>query len=199
MSDYTFLSACKKISSLKLVQASSGNLSSRNVFDQQEFIISSSGCWFGDIQDEDVVRCSIKTKKKVEESYKIQNPSSETLMHARIYENRPDVSTILHYQPVYGTIIACMSKKIDEFRVIPEIPYYIRNITYVHYHKPGSNELAEIVAGAFKDNELVIMRNHGLTVVGSNYDQVIQRAVFFELACEIIVKSEGKVEYITEI
>jgi ribulose-5-phosphate 4-epimerase/fuculose-1-phosphate aldolase len=36
-------------------------------------------------------------------------------MHARIYENRPDVSTILHYQPVYATIIACMSKKIDEF------------------------------------------------------------------------------------
>jgi ribulose-5-phosphate 4-epimerase/fuculose-1-phosphate aldolase len=38
-----------------------------------------------------------------------------------------------------------------------------------------------------KDHDLVLMQNHGEVTVGKSYEEAIQRAVFFELACRIIV------------
>jgi ribulose-5-phosphate 4-epimerase/fuculose-1-phosphate aldolase len=39
-----------------------------------------------------------------------------------------------------------------------------------------------------KDHDLAMMANHGQIVVGKSFDDVIQKAVFFELACEIILR-----------
>jgi ribulose-5-phosphate 4-epimerase/fuculose-1-phosphate aldolase len=182
-----FEEMCRKVASLKLVQASSGNLSRRSFTKEQEFFITSTGCWFENITADDVVKCSLKTKKKVNKSDK--NPSSETLMHALILQNRPDVCVVLHYQPVYGTLISC-SSYFPDFNIIPEIPYCIGDVSCVDYYKPGSRELAKNVSQALSTANLVIMQNHGLTVVGKDFEQVLQRAIFFELACEIIVKSQ---------
>jgi ribulose-5-phosphate 4-epimerase/fuculose-1-phosphate aldolase len=194
MKTMTFEETCQKIASLKLVQASSGNLSERSKFNEGEFFITSTGCWFETMDHQQKVRCSLETKKKIDKDS--PDPSSEILMHALTLENRPDVNVVLHYQPVHGTLISCIfdAELLPDFNVIPEVPYYINKISYVTYHKPGSVELAQCVSNALKEQNLVIMRNHGLTVVGCNFEQVLQRAIFFELACEILVKARDKWE-----
>src|SRR5271157_1142534 len=101
----TFEEMCRKIASLKLVQASSGNLSYRSL--TEEFFITSTGCWFENITSDDVVKCSLKTKKKVDKTDK--KPSSEILMHVLIMQKRSDINVVLHYQPVYSTLISCSS------------------------------------------------------------------------------------------
>ena len=189
-----FTEACKKIADLRLIQSSSGNLSQRSVFDSNEFYITCSGSWFEEISQEQIITCSLKTKKSTKLDSLI--PSTELPMHVGILESRKDVNVVLHYQPVYGTIIACASKHIKNFNVIPEIPYYIGKIDYVPYYKPGSGLLSESVSKAIAQCNLVVMENHGLVVVGANFYQVIQRAIFFELACEIIVKSRSKLKFI---
>ena len=35
------------------------------------------------------------------------------------------------------------------------------------------------------------MTNHGQVVCGKNFDEVFERATFFEMACRIIVQSGG--------
>jgi ribulose-5-phosphate 4-epimerase/fuculose-1-phosphate aldolase len=186
---HNFEGFCKKIASLKLVQASSGNCSYRHPLSKDEFYITSTGCWFDSIEQQDIVKCSIRTKSKCDSMS--LDPSSEVLIHSSIFEKRPEVNWILHYQPVHGTILACSKQELksQDFYVIPEIPYYIKNISYVPYIKPGSKELSDIVVKRLETNELVIMKNHGLIVVGYTQEQILQRALFFELACEIIVKS----------
>jgi ribulose-5-phosphate 4-epimerase/fuculose-1-phosphate aldolase len=34
---------------------------------------------------------------------------------------------------------------------------------------------------------MVIMKNHGLVTVGRDYDDAIQKAGFFELACQVLL------------
>ena len=59
----------------------------------------------------------------------------------------------------------------------------------MNYLPPGSQELAEAVTGAFADGttQMAILKNHGLVTVGKDFDDAIQKAVFFELACRILL------------
>ena len=183
---------CKKIASLKLVQASSGNYSQKCVLDSDVFYITSSGSWFEEIEKSNIVTCLFSTKKP--KNNKVA--SSELPMHIEIYKNRQNILGILHYQPVYGTIISCANNQIEDFNIIPEIVYYIKGIEYVPYYKPGSFELAKIVGEKMKLNDIVIMKNHGLVVVGQTQEEILRKAIFFELACEILVKSCWKLDRI---
>ncbi len=60
---------------------------------------------------------------------------------------------------------------------------------HVPYLPPGSRELAGAVADAMKTHNLVMLQNHGQVVVAMDYAHAIQNAVFFELACEIILRA----------
>ena len=64
------------------------------------------------------------------------------------------------------------------FRVIP-------------YFRPGSKELAEAVIAAMKDHNSVLLQKHGQVVCGKDFNQAFERAMFFEMACRIIVLSGG--------
>lgn len=193
-----FHEACKKIAALKLVQASSGNLSEKDsvLKDSNTFYITASGAWFEYVEKDECVPCFLTTGEKM---YSTSfNPSTEVLMHQRILKENEHIYVVLHCQPVYSTIIAC-AKKFFDFNLIPEIVYYIPRICQVPYYRPGSKELADSVAEAvFHGHEVVIMRNHGIVVVGSHFDEVIQKAVFFELACEILVKSPWELDRISK-
>jgi ribulose-5-phosphate 4-epimerase/fuculose-1-phosphate aldolase len=189
------IQTCRKIAALKLVQANSGNLSERCHLNNDRFYITASGAWFDSVECQEKVACSLVTGEKIEKNS--LTPSTESPMHLKIYNENEHIYVILHCQPVYATIVACARETIDNFKLIPEIVYYLPKISYIGYYKPGSVELAYYASKAVSEgNELVIMQNHGILVVGSHYEDVIQKALFFELACEILVKSPWKLNTI---
>ena len=59
----------------------------------------------------------------------------------------------------------------------------------VPYYRPGSLELANAVIEAMKDHDAVLLSNHGQVVCGRDFDEVLERALFFEMACRVIVQS----------
>jgi ribulose-5-phosphate 4-epimerase/fuculose-1-phosphate aldolase len=61
------------------------------------------------------------------------------------------------------------------------------------YLTPGSKRLADAVTRAMTRHDLAMLRNHGQVVVGETFDDAFQKAVFFELVCEIIVRGGEKV------
>ena len=65
---------------------------------------------------------------------------------------------------------------------IPVIPYY----------RPGSKELAAAVVAAMKEHNSALLRKHGQVVCGKDFDQAFERAMFFEMACRIIILSGGR-------
>ncbi len=118
-------------------------------------------------------------------------PSAEFRFHRKIMQKRPDVNTVLHFQSPSATTIACMDL-IPDYNVIIEVPIYIGEVGFVSFLPPGSVELAEAISAQILNSDLVQLANHGQVVCGSSYRDVIQKALFFELACSILLKSNFK-------
>lgn len=125
-------------------------------------------------------------------------PSMESTFHLGVLRERPDVNVVLHFQSEYATAISCMKNKPTNFNVTAEIPCHVGSeIPVIPYYRPGSPELAKAVVEAMLKHNSVLLTNHGQVVCGKDFDQVYERATFFEMACRIIVQSGGDYSVLT--
>ncbi len=169
------------VDSKGLLACSSGNMSCR--IDNETMLCTRTRSWLGRITAKDIVPCRIKDGSSLDK----RKPTVEIKFHSGIMQTRKDVNWILHFQSPFATAVACM-KTIPNLFIIPEIPYYIGKIAIVPYLQPGSEPLAKKVIAAAKKHNLIIMRNHGLVTLGESFDEILQNAIFFELACSIVMR-----------
>ena len=171
---------------------SSGNLSWR-IGDRA--LVSGTGSWVPALVKEKVAVCNIADGTSVNGV----KPSMESTFHLGVMRERPDVNVVLHFQSEYATAVACMKRKPANFNVTAEVPVHVgREIPVIPYLRPGSPELAKAVTEAMRDHNSVLLTNHGQVVCGKDFDQVFERAMFFEMACRIIVQSGGDYSVLTE-
>ncbi len=176
-----FVNACREVERLGLVRCSSGNMS-RRIGDGLA-LLTASGAWLGKMEPGSVLICSIETGECVNGV----KPTCESAFHLGILRARPECSVVLHHQSPFATAIACGDPGSYDFNVIVEVPVYIGKPAIVPYSPPGSRELADGIVSAMEKHELAILLNHGLVTVGRSYDDAIQKAWFFELACQILL------------
>ena len=176
-----FITACHRVAQMGLVRCSSGNLSVR--LDKERMLISGSRTWLGDIRTDQVTICRISDGDPLNDV----RPSVETGFHAGILRQREDRNVVLHFQTPCATTLACGSPAKIDYNVLPEIAYYIGPIGHVPFFLPGTRELAEAVVTTMGRHDMCMLQNHGQVTVGVDYDDAIQKAAFFELACEIIL------------
>ncbi|MCD4830401.1 MAG: class II aldolase/adducin family protein [Anaerohalosphaeraceae bacterium] len=174
------VTACRETGELGLVSCSSGNMSCR--CDDGLAAMSASGSWLGRINEEAIATCRIDSGEVVGEL----KPTVEAGFHLGILKSQPNVNVVLHFQSPFATAIACCEKIERNFNCIIEVPVYIGEPAVVDFYMPGSDALAAAVIEAMKTHQMVILRNHGQVTVGRDFDEAIQRAVFFELACKIL-------------
>ena len=187
-----FLHQAHRVGDAGLTVCSSGNISWRI---GEEVLISGTGSWVPSLQKEKVAICRIATG----ESLNGVKPSMESGFHLGILRERPDVNVVLHFQSPYATAVACMAELPKNFNVTAEIPCHVGSeIPVVPYFRPGSVELAEHVKNALKDHNSCLLRKHGQVVCGKDFDEAFERAMFFEMACRIIVLTGGHYEVLTE-
>lgn len=187
-----FLQQAHRVGDAGLTVCSSGNISWRI---GDEALISGTGSWVPSLQKEKVAICRIATG----ESLNGVKPSMESGFHLGIMRERPDVNVVLHFQSPYATAVACMSRLPENFNVTAEIPCHVGSeIPVVPYFRPGSAELAGHVKAALKNHDSCLLRKHGQVVCGKDFDEAFERAMFFEMACRIIILSGGHYEVLTE-
>lgn len=187
-----FLQQAHRVGDAGLTVCSSGNISWRI---GDEALISGTGSWVPSLQKEKVAICRIATG----ESLNGVKPSMESGFHLGIMRERPDVNVVLHFQSPYATAVACMSRLPEDFNVTAEIPCHVGSeIPVVPYFRPGSAELAGHVKAALKKHDSCLLRKHGQVVCGKDFDEAFERAMFFEMACRIIILSGGHYEVLTE-
>ena len=187
-----FLQQAHRVGDANLTICSSGNISWRI---GDEALISGTGSWVPSLPKEKVAICRIATG----ESLNGVKPSMESGFHLGILRERPDVNVVLHFQSPYATAVACMAELPKNFNVTAEIPCHVGSeIPVVPYFRPGSVELAEHVKNALKDHNSCLLRKHGQVVCGKDFDEAFERAMFFEMACRIIVLTGGHYEVLTE-
>lgn len=177
-----FVTQAHRYGEARLMLCSSGNLSWR-VGDKM--LVSGTGSWLPALLPENVAVCDIMSGQ-VENGVR---PSMESVFHLGVLRERPEVNVVLHFQSEYATVVACMKNKPSNFNVTLEVPYHVGEVAVVPYYRPGSLELANAVIEAMKDHDTVLLSNHGQVVCGRDFNEVLERALFFEMACRIIVQS----------
>jgi len=191
MSD--FIAACHDAAKRGLIKCSSGNMSKR--IDDDRLIASASRSWMENIREDQVSLCGISDGQLIDGP----KQTVEIAFHAEILRRRPEMNVVLHFQSPCATTLACSGKTDINYFVLPEIPFYIGPIGYVPYLAPGTTELSDSVVDAMTGHDLAVMGNHGQVTVAEDYDHAIQNAVFFELACEVIVRSQGNTVPICDV
>jgi L-fuculose-phosphate aldolase len=188
----TFIQTAHVAASFGLVLLASGNLSMR--IDEDRMLISASGASLSTLDRKRIVVCSIHNGEPLPERSSGASPmlpSIEVHLHTAILRARQDMRMVLHFQSPYATMAACRPDKDLNYHVIPEVPFFIGSIKTVDFHLPGSQELAEEIARAMEECNLVVMRNHGQVTGGRDADELLTRAVFFELTCRILASVEN--------
>ena len=105
-------------------------------------------------------------------------PSSEVNMHLEIYKKRQDVNAIVHTHSTYATGFAFSNKRLKRLEGFGEIknPY----LHYIEYEKPGSDELSKNASDNISDEDVLILKNHGVICIGDNLKEAKLLAVFVE-------------------
>ena len=157
-----------------LVSGKAGNISARFKSETGDFIaITPTLKSLSDLKEEDIVLVDFDgnslTKGK---------PSSEVNMHLEIYKKRDDVKGIVHNHSPYATGFAFSSKKIKRYEGFGEIkkPY----LSSIEYEKPGTDELAKKASEGIADEDVLILKNHGVICVSDSLKEAKLLAIFVE-------------------
>jgi len=179
-----FVAQAHRVGELGLTICSSGNLSWR-IGDVA--LVSGTGSWVPSLRENQVSICNVATGEVLNGV----RPSMESVFHLGVMRERPDVNVVLHFQSEYATQIACSEVRPANYNVTAEVPLHVgRVIPEIPFYRPGSPELAEEVVNVLKNRNSAMMLKHGQVVCGKDFDDTIQRAMFFEMACRICVKAD---------
>lgn len=115
-------------------------------------------------------------------------PSMEFMMHLAVYQKRPDIKAIIHAHPHYSTLFSSADISIN-LNFTAEACKNIKSIGMADYKMMGTKELAEEVANKAKENNVVLMQNHGVLTVGNDLLEAFYRMEVLEQAAKMTYHS----------
>lgn len=157
--------------------------------------IKPSGMDYNEINLEDVI--VVDKKGKTIEGFR--KPSIEMPMHLSIYTTRRDVGAIVHYHPIYSSVLAVTGFSLpgiceDFVQIVGE------KVLCAKYGLPGSEELAENAVASLGKRNAVFLLNHGTLCVGKDMKEAMKVCYVVEKTAHIYIlsKSVGKCRIIPE-
>lgn len=169
-----------------MILGKAGNISI--IDNNREFMyITASGTDFKSLSYDDVIKVNMKDLSYISISDKV--PSMETNLHVGVYNKRNDVNSVVHVHSPYATAFAFSNKKLRQLEGFGEITD--EYIVEVEYYPPGSKKLAKYASNALKNEDKILLKDHGLIAVGEDIDEAT-------LLCEY-VEGIAKTQYITHV
>ncbi len=171
-----------------LAPGKSGNISIRS---HDNIAITPSGMSLGYLKSEDIVLVDLDG----EIIAGMETPSSELQLHLEIYKRRDDVLGIVHTHSSYATGFAFAGKNIERLEGFgPRTQAFLKMVDYA---QPGSTELAVSVGEGLKEEDVVLLKNHGLVATGKNLFEAALLAEFVEETAktQFIARVLGNMEF----
>lgn len=105
-------------------------------------------------------------------------------IHAPLHATRPDAACVLHAHPPYATALSTLADN----RLLPisqmSVAFHGRVAYNARYDLlDGPEAQGEQIAAALGDRDVLLLRGHGLVVVGPTVEVAYSDLVTFELAC----------------
>lgn len=145
----------------------SGNVSVRVKKGQTEgFLITPTGIAYEALQTDDLVFVPLTAHSLGEIDAK-RLPSSEWLMHAEVFRQKPTVNAIVHTHSVYATALACQEMAIPAFHYMVAVAGG-DDIPCAPYALFGTPELADYCAKALENRHACLLSHHGVVATGKD-------------------------------
>jgi L-fuculose-phosphate aldolase len=178
------MNVAKRAQAEGLCKHKSGNFSQRDP-ETGLVVITPTGVDREMLTADDMVVCDAGAR--VVESVHALRPTSELLMHLKAYEVRPDVVAIVHTHSMYATTFAVLG------RPIPAVVYEHSYLGCAHgvvpvapYGRPGTQALADSVAGPAIENDTFLLRSHGAVALDeTDIDGAYLKACYLEEVAEL--------------
>ena len=178
----------RKMAELGLVVGTAGNVSVRLDCEngRELMAVTPSGKSYDGLTQDDIV----VTDFEIEPMEGDLPPSSESLLHAGIYQRRPDVRAIVHTHAIYSSVLAVSG--VDLPPVIDEVVVYVGGAIEVsRYGFPGTPELADNVCDALGVNKAAFIANHGAVTVGETLEEALSICLLVERASQIYIMARS--------
>lgn len=187
--------ACRILALEGYADLTLGHVSARTA-DASVVQIKRRGVGLDEVEAEDVVPLDPRNA----EAFESPEMHLEAVLHTEVYEARPDVGAVIHGHPPYATALSACDGDLqllthdavlfaDGIAMFEETPELITG-----------PELGEAVARALGSRRVVLMRNHGVLVVGKDLGWAVLAAVTLERAIrlQVIASALGQPRPITQ-
>lgn len=164
-----------------IITATGGNVSVRNPDNPDECWITPSQMFKGDLRPELMVRINLDGKPLDAGS---RSPSSEWGFHTQTLRKKKAANAVIHAHAPNATILANCG---IPFLPISSDAAFFGDIQRIPFTMPGSNELAELVSDALREEWAVFMVNHGIVVAGKSLRRACDMAQIIERTAEVIL------------
>ncbi|MDD5044032.1 MAG: class II aldolase/adducin family protein [Candidatus Omnitrophica bacterium] len=162
----------RKLYTLRLVVARSGNLSAR--LDENNILITATGASLGNLTGEDILKVDLT---------KIPPPgvTSEFPMHSLIYKNFP-AKVIIHCHPTLTNAYFASHQTLKTLTF--ESKFYLGDIPVVEQETPTVTK-PELIIAALKSANLVVLKNHGVVALGEKFSDALYLIEALEEAVKV--------------
>ncbi|HER25400.1 MAG TPA: class II aldolase/adducin family protein [Candidatus Atribacteria bacterium] len=148
--------------------------------------IKPSGMDYHEISPEDII--VVDQEGKTIEG--IRKPSIEMPMHLSVYHTRKDVGAIVHYHPIYSSVLAVTGFSLpgiceDFVQIVGE------KVLCAKYALPGSDELAKNAVVGLGNRNAVFLLNHGTLCVGRDIKEAMKVCYVVEKTAHIYILSKN--------
>ncbi len=146
----------KRIYDRGMVAANDGNISVK--LSDNEFLCTPTGVSKGFMTPDYI--CKVDANGKVIQANAGFKPSSEIKMHMRVYKERPDVQSVVHAHPMYGTAFAIAGIPLTQ-PIMPEAVIALGCVPIAEYGTPSTEEIPDAVSKYLQHYDAVLLENHG--------------------------------------
>lgn len=176
----------KRIYDNGFVAANDGNISVRMA--DGTFLCTPTGVSKG-FMTPDMI-CRVDSTGKVLQSSGTFKPSSEMLMHLRVYKERPDVNAVVHAHPPYATAHAIAGIPLTE-PVMPEAVIMLGCVPLAEYGTPSTHEIPDSVSPYLQHYDAVLLANHGALSYSVDLTQAYHKMESLEFYAKLLYLSRA--------
>jgi len=153
----------KRVYNNGFVAANDGNFSVR--ISENELLATPTGVSKGYMTPDMI--CKVNMKGEVLQSNGVNKPSSEIKMHIRVYEERPDVKSVVHAHPPYGTSFAIAGIPLTK-QIMPEATIFLGCIPIAEYGLPSTMQIPDAISKYLQNYDALLLENHGALTYGGD-------------------------------
>lgn len=154
-----------------------------------------SGSAKGFLTDADLVKTDLEGRV-VEGTAR---PSSELKLHLCVYKHNPLAQAAVHAHTVAATALAAAGTGLTE-PLLPPVPLQLGRVHVAPYAMTGTQAVADSILPYVKDNNAVLLANHGAVTWGKDLWQAFTRMETLEQCAQIYlqVRTLGTPQYLTQ-